>query len=137
MGISFSTRLHTSFENAVQRTRQTLAVQGFGVLTEIDVQATLRSRAGVDIEEYLILGACNPQFAHQAIDVNRQVGLLLPCNVVVRGDPDAPGTVIVDAVDPRPLIEAAEQPGLRQIAEKVSVLLQKAVDSLDATVTAA
>lgn len=77
MGYFISTRLHTSFENAVQRTRQTLAVQGFGVLTEIDVQATLRSRAGVDIEEYLILGACNPQFAHQAIDVNRQVGLLL------------------------------------------------------------
>lgn len=86
------------------------------MLTEIDVQATLRSRAGVDIEEYLILGACKPQFAHQAIDANRQVGLLLPCNVVVRGDPDAPGTVIVDAMDTRPLIEAAEQSGLRQIA---------------------
>jgi uncharacterized protein (DUF302 family) len=88
MDIALSTTLHTSFDDAVARTRMALAEQGFGVLTEIDVKATLKTKLGEDIEDYLILGACNPPLAHRAIEVDRQIGPLLPCNVVVRSDPD-------------------------------------------------
>ena len=83
-----STTLHTSFADAVERTRTALSEQGFGVLTEIDMKATLKSKLGEDIEDYLILGACNPPLAHRAVTVDRQIGLLLPCNVVVRADPN-------------------------------------------------
>ena len=100
------------------------------MLTEIDVKATLKNKLGENIEDYLILGACNPQFAHQAVKVYRQVGLLMPCNVVVRGDPGSSDTVIVDAVDPRLLVDMAGQPGLRDISDTVAVLLQKVVDAL-------
>ena len=81
MNIGLSTRLHTSFFDAVARTREALAEQGFGILTEIDVKATLKAKLGTDIEDYLILGACNPPLAHRAISVDRQIRLLLPCNV--------------------------------------------------------
>jgi uncharacterized protein (DUF302 family) len=101
MALAISTTLRTSFENAVERTRKALAAQGFGVLTEIDVKATLKAKLDEDMEDYLIIGACNPPLAHRAVNVDRQIGLLLPCNVVVRTDPDAPGTVIVDAMAPR------------------------------------
>ena len=87
MGIALSTTLHTSFDDAVERTRRALSEQGFGVLTEIDMKATLKAKLGEDMENYLILGACNPPLAHRAINVDRQIGLLLPCNVVVRSDP--------------------------------------------------
>jgi uncharacterized protein (DUF302 family) len=87
MGSALSTTLHTSFDDVVERTRRALAEQGFGVLTEIDVKATLKAKLGEDMEDYLILGACNPPLAHRAITIDRQIGLLLPCTVVVRADP--------------------------------------------------
>jgi uncharacterized protein (DUF302 family) len=130
MGIALSKTLHTSFEDAVKRTRDALANKGFGVLTEIDVKATLKAKLDVDMEDYLILGACNPKFAHQAVDVYRQIGVLLPCNVVVRKDPDTPDTVIVDAMDPRLMVEVAKEPALEQISEAVSGLLQEALDEV-------
>jgi uncharacterized protein (DUF302 family) len=130
MGIALSTTLHTSFDDAVTRTREALAQRGFGVLTEIDVKATLKAKLGADMEDYLILGACNPQFAHQAVNVDRQIGVLLPCNVVVRRDPDAPDTVIVDAMNPRLMVDVTKEPGLDHIADAVAGLLQEAIEDV-------
>ena len=127
MGVSLSTTLHTSFDDAVARTRKALAAKGFGVLTEIDVKTTLKAKLGEDIEDFLILGACNPRFAHQAINVDRQVGVLLPCNVVVRRDPDVPNIIVVDAMDPRLMVGVMQEPGLEGIADAVSGLLQEAL----------
>ncbi|MDV3136703.1 ABC transporter [Mycolicibacterium sp. GF69] len=130
MSIALSTTLHTSFADAVDRTRKALAEQGFGVLTEIDVKATLRAKLGADMEDYLILGACNPPLAHRAITVDRQIGLLLPCNVVVRADPGAEGTVIVEAMNPGLLVEVSGEADLQPVADDVTAKLQAAIDSL-------
>jgi uncharacterized protein (DUF302 family) len=129
--IALSTKLHTSFDDAVKRTRDALAQQGFGVLTEIDMKATLKAKLGEEMEDYLILGACNPQFAHRAVNVDRRIGVLLPCNVVVRADPAEPDTVIVDAMNPRLMVDVTEEPGLVEIADAVAGRLQQAIDSLD------
>jgi uncharacterized protein (DUF302 family) len=128
MNIAIATPLHTSFEDAVARTREALAEQGFGVLTEINVKSTLKAKLGHDMEDYLILGACNPPLAHRAVEANRQIGLLLPCNVVVRADPDHAGTVLVEAMNPGLMFTG--EPELRPIAEEVTGKLQAAIDSL-------
>jgi uncharacterized protein (DUF302 family) len=130
MNIAISTPLHTSFEDAVARTRDALAEQGFGVLTEIDVKATLKAKLGQDMEDYLILGACNPPLAHRALEANRQIGLLMPCNVVVRADADRAGTVLVEAMNPGLLVEVTGEAEVRPIAEEVTGRLQAAIDSL-------
>jgi uncharacterized protein (DUF302 family) len=130
MNIAISMPLRTSFEDAVARTREALAEQGFGVLTEIDVKATLKAKLGQDMEDYLILGACNPPLAHRAVEANRQIGLLLPCNVVVRADRDRAGTVLVEAMNPGLLVEVTAEPELRPVAEEVTGKLQAAIDSL-------
>jgi uncharacterized protein (DUF302 family) len=134
MDIALSTTLHTSFDDAVARTREALAAQGFGVLTEIDVKATLKTKLGEDIEDYLILGACNPPLAHRAIEVDRQIGLLLPCNVVVRSDPDHAGVVQVEAMNPQLLVDVTGEPALNPIAEEVTGKLQAAIDALGVSV---
>ncbi|GAC1399626.1 MAG: DUF302 domain-containing protein [Mycobacterium sp.] len=131
MTLALSTKLHTTFSDAVQRTRTALADQGFGILTEIDMKATLKAKLGEDMENYLILGACNPPLAHRAVNVDRQIGLLLPCNVVVRTDPAGDDdTVIVDALNPDVMVQVADQPGLREVADEVAIKLQAAIDSL-------
>ena len=130
MSIALSTMLRTSFSDAVQRTREALAQQGFGVLTEIDVKATLKAKLGVDMEDYLILGACNPPLAHRAVSVDRQIGLLLPCNVVVRADPGVENTTIVEAMNPRLLVEVTGEAELEPVADEVTARLQAAIDSL-------
>ena len=130
MALAISTTLHTGFDDAVRRTREALSEQGFGVLTEIDVKATLKKKLDHDMEDYLILGACNPPLAHQAIDVDRQIGLLLPCNVVVRTDRSAPGTVIVDAMDPQIMVQVADQVGLQPVADSAAAKLRAAIESL-------
>ena len=135
MTLAISTTLHTSFDDAVARTRHALADQGFGVLTEIDVTATLKAKLDEDIEDYLILGACNPPLAHRAIGVDRQIGLLLPCNVVVRTDRNDPGAVIVDAMDPQIMVQVADAPGLQDVANDAADLLRAAVDALTAADT--
>lgn len=135
MSIALSTMLRTSFSDAVQRTREALAQQGFGVLTEIDVKATLKAKLGVDMEDYLILGACNPPLAHRAVSVDRQIGLLLPCNVVVRADPGVENTTIVEAMNPRLLVEVTGEAELEPVADEVTARLQAAIDSLGASQT--
>jgi uncharacterized protein (DUF302 family) len=118
-------RLSVPFAEAVQRVRDALADQGFGVLTEIDVKATMKAKLGADMEEYLILGACNPPLAHAALEADRSVGLLLPCNVVIRAD--GPAACIVEALDPLVIAEISEAPGVSAVAEEAAARLQAAV----------
>lgn len=132
MSIALSTSLKTSFDDAVARTRDALSQQGFGVLTEIDVKATLKNKLDEDMENYLILGACNPPLAHRAIAADRQIGLLLPCNVVVRTDPDDPGTTLVEAMNPQLLVDVTDEPRLQPIAEEVADKLKAAIAALTA-----
>lgn len=120
--------LHTTFSDAVEKTTQALAEQGFGVLTRIDVKATLKQKLGKDMEDYLILGACNPQLAHRALDVDRQIGQLLPCNVVVRTADD--GGVLVEAMDPQLMVRVVDQPGLHEVADEAAAKLQAAIGAL-------
>ena len=130
MSLAISTTLHTAFEDAVDRTRKALADQGFGVLTEIDMKATLKAKLGEDMEEYLILGACNPPLAHRAVNVDRQIGLLLPCNVTVRVDPNDDNAVIVDAINPQVMVELVDKPGMQAVADDFATKLRAAVESL-------
>ena len=130
MHLARSTTLTTSFAEAVTRTRAALQEQGFGVLTEIDMQATLKAKLDADMERYLILGACNPPLAHRAVEANRQIGLLLPCNVVVREDAAVPGTVVVEAMNPQLLVQVTDQPALAPIADEAGRRLQAAIDAL-------
>ena len=137
MTIALSTALHTSFADAVTRTRDALTQQGFGVLTEIDMKATLKAKLGEDMEDYLILGACNPPLAHRAVNADRQIGLLLPCNVVVRADRTDETSVIVEAMNPQILVEVTGEPALRDIADEVTRKMQAAIDSLQTAATSA
>jgi uncharacterized protein (DUF302 family) len=136
MTLAISTTLRSSFEDAVEMTRKALSEQGFGVLTEIDVKATLKAKLGEDMENYLILGACNPPLAHRAVNVDRTIGLLLPCNVVVRSDPAREGTVIIDAMDPQIMVQVADHPGLREVADDAAAKLHAAIDALSQTAPA-
>lgn len=130
MTLALSTALHTSFADAVSRTRDALADNGFGVLTEIDMQATLKAKLGQDMEDYIILGACNPPLAHRAVTIDRQIGLLLPCNVVVRADPSDDTRVLVEALNPQVLVQVTGEPALREVADDVTTKLQAAIDAL-------
>lgn len=105
MTLALATTLPLPFTEAVERTRGALAAQGFGVLTEIDVTATLKAKLDEDMEPYLILGACNPQLAHRALGVQRQIGLLLPCNVVVRSAPGNAEHTLVEAMNPALMVQ--------------------------------
>lgn len=121
-----------SYEVADRRIREELAVQGFGVLTEIDVRETLRKKLDVDFPPYVILGACNPSLAHRALLAEPDIGLLLPCNVVVRRD-EAAGTTIIEAMDPAPLIELTGNDALDEIAGEARSRLQTALDRVAAS----
>ncbi|GAY15041.1 ABC transporter [Mycobacterium sp. shizuoka-1] len=134
MDIALSTTLHGSFDDAVARTREALANNGFGVLTEIDMKATMTAKlgdaAGAALGDYVILGACNPPLAQKAVMIDRQIGLLLPCNVVVRTDPDRADTVHVEAMNPQLLVGVTGQDDLQAVADEVTGKLQSAIDSL-------
>ncbi len=132
MQLALTTTLNTTFRDAVERTRTALSEQGFGILTEIDMKATLKAKLDEDMEDYLILGACNPPLAHRAVGVMRQIGLLLPCNVVVRADPAAENHIIVDAMNPALMAEVTGEPVLQAVADEATTRLQAALDSLTA-----
>ncbi|GAB3433376.1 DUF302 domain-containing protein [Flindersiella endophytica] len=127
MNIGLTVRMRAPFDLAVDRVRLALREQGFGVLTEIDVRSTLQEKLGEEMEDYLILGACNPPLAHRALAVDRQVGMLLPCNVVVRADGDS---TLVEALDPGTMVELTGEADLAPIAEEANRRLRAALDAL-------
>jgi uncharacterized protein (DUF302 family) len=128
MAYYFSKTLGTSFDKAVDRVTDELKKEGFGVLTDIDVKATLKKKLDVDFKKYRILGACNPPFAHQALNAEDKIGTMLPCNVIVQEH--APGKVEVAAIDPIASMQAIDNPKLRDVAEQVQSKLKKVIDSL-------
>jgi uncharacterized protein (DUF302 family) len=117
------------FAEAAAQVRAALKEQGFGVLTEIDTRATLREKLGQEMEDYLILGACNPPLAHQALTADPSVGLLLPCNVVIRADA---GQTVVEALDPQVMVTVAGEPSLKPVADEAASRLRAALRSLPA-----
>lgn len=128
MNYYFSKTLDLSFDEAINRVTEELKKEGFGVLTEIDVKATLKKKLDVDFRNYRILGACNPPLAHQALQAEPHIGLMLPCNVVVQEDEN--GQTIVSAVDPVASMQAVENESLGEIAGRVGPKLQKVIESL-------
>lgn len=114
---------------AEARTRQALAAEGFGVITEIDMRATLKQKLGVEFRPYVILGACNPPIAHQALQAELEVGLLLPCNVVVY-EGDRPGSSVVAALDPVAQLSLAGRDDIRPLAEAVRSRLVRVLEAV-------
>ena len=121
--------LDLPFEEVVAEVKDAFGAQGFGTLTEIDVQATLKQKLGLDIDPYLILGTCNPQLAHRALEIEPEIGLLLPCNVVVRRHA---GTTLVHALDPQVMVQVPQRPELQPIADEADRRIRTALDSLAA-----
>jgi uncharacterized protein (DUF302 family) len=124
----FSTRLTATFDEAVRRVTEALKEEGFGVLSDIDVQATLKARLDIDSRPYRILGACNPPFAHRALSADPQIGLLLPCNVVVRELEDQ--AIGVDFMDPQAVLGLVDKPEIPEIAAQVRERLLRVRDAL-------
>jgi len=122
--------LDLPFDQALARTKEAFAAEGFGTLTEIDVQATLSQKIGKDMDAYVIVGACNPNLAGQALDVEPQIGVLLPCNVVVR---EAGGSVVVEAMDPGLMATILGTEAIRPIADEARRLVSNALDRLTAS----
>lgn len=116
------------YERAVPAVKEALQAQGFGTLTEIDVQDTLREKLSLAMEEYVILGACNPELAHRALDVEREIGLLLPCNVVVRDAGN--GRTMVQALDPQVMVSVPERSELQPIADEAGRRINAALEEL-------
>ncbi len=127
---TFGTRLRGSVPEVRPRVEAALRAEGFGVLTEIDVQATMKTKLGIDRAPYLILGACNPPLAHRAIEADPSVGALLPCNVVLRED--GPET-IVEAMDPMAALGIVHAVAIQVVAEEAKARLERAIGTLRAT----
>ena len=121
-----STTVDLPYEQAVERTREALGKEGFGILTEIDVRATLKKKLGADFRPYVILGACNPPLAHKALSAELDIGLLLPCNVVVYAA-DEPGKSVVAAMDPVEALSLTGNEGIRPLATEVRGRLERAL----------
>jgi uncharacterized protein (DUF302 family) len=120
--------LDRSFAEALERVPEALRAEGFGILTEIDVRGTLREKLGIDFRPYRILGACNPPLAHRALQAELEVGLMLPCNVVVYEADD--GRAVVIAIDPMQTVAARGNPEIRKVAETVREKLRRALEAL-------
>ena len=128
MGYYFSKTLEMPFVQAIQHVTDALVGKGFGVLTTIDVRATMKKKLDIDFRPYTILGACNPEFAHKALQSEDMIGTMLPCNVVVQEI--GKGLIVVSAVDPVASMMAVDNPKLRSIAGEVSDLLKQVVADL-------
>jgi uncharacterized protein (DUF302 family) len=122
---SIATKVSTGFDETIERVTDALKAEGFGVLSDIDVAATLKNKLGVDQKPYRILGACNPHFAHQALEAEPDIGVLLPCNVVVRED-DA-GDVHVMFMNPQAVLELVDNPEVPALAAEVRERLDRAM----------
>lgn len=128
MSYYYTKKVNDSFEQALVKVENLLKKEGFGVLTEIDVQATFKKKLDVDFKKYKILGACNPTFAHKAISLEDKIGVFLPCNVVVSEDVD--GKVEVTAVSPKASMAAVENPDLGSVANEIEERLESVVAGL-------
>jgi uncharacterized protein (DUF302 family) len=127
--IGIRTKLKATFEQAIQRTTEALKTEGFGVLTQIDMQGTLKQKINVDFQRYVILGACNPALAHRALSANSDAGLLLPCNVTLE---EAGPEIIITAVDPIQMLGVlGEDPTLRKVASQAKQKLQSVITSIE------
>ena len=124
MSYSYTAKTDRAFEEAVARVKETFKEQGFGVLTEIDIQATLREKIGAEIEPYVILGACNPSFASRALAAEPGVGVFLPCNVVVRR---TAGETVIEAMDPAVMKQFFDDPAMADLIAEVAPRIEKAV----------
>ncbi len=129
LGYGFGKKVSLPYAEAVEATRAALKEQGFGVLTEIDIKQTLKEKRGIDFRPYIILGACNPPLAEQALGVELEVGLLLPCNVIIYADEGGAGSV-VKAMDPEAALGIVGNSELVKVALEAKSRLQKALDTL-------
>jgi uncharacterized protein (DUF302 family) len=124
----FSKKLDLPFGQAVTRVTEALKREGFGILTDIDVAATMKAKLGADFRPYRILGACNPKLAYRALELEDKIGTMLPCNVIVQEHPDS--GVEVSAVDPLASMQAIANPGLAEVATEVQAKLKRVIDGL-------
>lgn len=128
MSYSFSKKVNLSYEQAIEKTREELKKEGFGVLTEIDVRDVLKKKLNVEFKKYKILGACNPPFAYQALQSEEQIGLMLPCNLIVYEDDQ--GSITVAAIDPVASMHAIHNPDLIKIAGQIQQKLKKVIERI-------
>ncbi len=128
MSYSMTATLDRPYDQAVADVRAALAAQGFGVITEIDMQAALKEKIGADIEPQIILGACSPSHAYRALQAEPSVGVLLPCNVVVRAE--GADRSVVEMINPQMMVEIAEGDGMQEVADEVTAKLSAALESL-------
>lgn len=124
----FDKTVNLTFDDAVSRVTEELKKEGFGVLTEIDVQATLKKKLDVDFRPYKILGACNPPFAYRALQAEHNIGLMLPCNVIVQDAGD--GKSEVAAIDPLVVMSRVDNPALEPVAAEIAAKLQRVIECL-------
>lgn len=127
MGYGLQIDLEEPFDEVLPKVRESLAQSGFGILTEIDIKKTLKNKIDVDVEEQVILGACNPRFAYQGLQVEPSLGVLLPCNVVVRRTGEV---TVVEAVDPEAMFTVTKNPEMEPLADQVRTALKEALDRL-------
>lgn len=125
--LGITTTLNLPYEEAVEKVRAALKEEGFGVLTEIDVKKTMKEKLGIDVEKYVILGACNPSLSHRAISADPYIGLLLPCNVIVF---EKDGSSVVSAVEPVTMLGDSSNEAIQSVAREVKPKLERAIKSL-------